>query len=518
MLNLTFLQRQSRSIFFVAFAILFVTLSLSEFAYAQTPSKPIGAADIPSDVPGADLFQDFSQIEPVAASTARSVSAKFQRENPSARVFTLGRNSQDYDQNSTRPALRLDKVWVGEQTILFELTGLSRSQNSASAVMRKETLQIRNSRGQIGRLVSAEGVVELKDRRGGSALMVAPDDKLHLLFEKIDDYFAMTLFHQNIDGRESIYFDAVDPRFRERYDRMHSAAITPEGMKDFLVEFANNDPDKRVLPVFSKFIGEMRRLQSFEGYQGAFQLLGDPKDYEAMKRAAKTDEHRNVIRAIEDEKQAEVRRKEEARLAEVRRQEAIRAEQERVERLRLAEERCMQTPSCRQEVEARQAACVERINGCRRQCDSLTSGGRGIMGALVSAATYRMCASQCKCDNALGSLFATMDRLESGGQLSSRSSASVREQSSTALKGSSTKTETTTPVREPLPAAKEAKLFVCTIYCVSSSGPMIRRETPASNRANAAKIMGDRADQFCQQAGHSKASITRLPESQCYEK
>lgn len=59
------------------------------------------------------------------------------------------------------------------------------------------------------------------------------------------------------------------------------------------------------------------------------------------------------------------------------------------------------------------------------------------------------------------------------------------------------------------------KAFVCTVYCNSASGPTIRREITASSRSDAAKAVGDMADQLCRDGGHAKASALTLQERQC---
>lgn len=492
-------------------------------AHAQVP-PPAEGADAPQAL---EVFDDYSQVEPVPADTRRAVVKRFLADNPAPRTYQPRITTQGYEEDESRPALRLEQIWVGEKAVLLEITGLPRKRSPASAVMRRDTLRIKNTKGEIKPLIAFDGVTELRDKRGGSALVVSPGESMFLLFDRFDDSVSYSLSHVNRDGRESFYFDAIDPRFRERYDAMFAAAVTPLGMKDFLVEFANNDPDQRVMPVFAKLLREMRGLGTFEGHYGAFQLLGEAKDYEAMRRTATTDRHRAVIQAIEDEKQAEARRKEEARLAEERRQEAVRLEQQRLAQARAAEERCMATPSCRQEVEARRAQCVMKINACRRQCDSLTSSsGGGFMGAVVSAVIYRGCASQCKCDNPLGDLFATLDRFE--GSAAPARPADTR--SSTSSTGNSNSKDTGSKVKPSAPAARteerkaavttaaSPKRYVCKIYCISASGPTIQGETAANSRDDAARILGDQADQRCRNAGHVIANPARLPADQCREK
>jgi hypothetical protein len=458
-----------------------------------------------------DVFQgqDLNDVEQVVADKTRAIVKQFLLDNPNPSKYAINQVALDYEQDSARPALRLNQIWVGEKAVLLEIVGLPRRGNDASAIIRKDTLRIKTRSGAVSQLLAVEGVTELRDRRGGSALIVAPGETLNLVFEKFDDYGAYSLSHVNRDGRESIYFDPIDPRFRERYDKMFAAATTPLGMKDFLVEFSTNDPDKRLMPVFTKFIGEMRNQRTFEGYYAVFQLMGDQKDYQAMQRAALTDQHKAVINSIEEEKQAVIRRREAAKQAELRRQELIQQEQQRVAAAKAAEERCLITPSCRQEMEARQAACVDTINACRRQCDSMMGGGRG-WGALASSFLVRGCSSQCKCDNGFGALFAKMANLEA-----SNSSSSLR---------TSNRSETQSTTVAPPTTTKQSsldsgpKLFVCKIYCKSANGPTIERETRADNRSQAARLLGDKADQLCNASGNVRANSSALPESQCWQK
>ena len=62
------------------------------------------------------------------------------------------------------------------------------------------------------------------------------------------------------------------------------------------------------------------------------------------------------------------------------------------------------------------------------------------------------------------------------------------------------------------------KVYSCTIYCKSSSGPTIRRDFPAQSRRDAARIAGDSADQLCGQAGLGMGNPRALPEGQCHER
>lgn len=401
-------------------------------------------------------------------------------------------------------------MWVGTNAILLELTGLARKGKSLSAVMRRDTLRIKNSKGETAELIAFEGVTELRDRRSGSALVVNPSDTLYLLFGKLDDYFAYSLSHVNRDGKESIYFDRIDPRFRERYDAMHVAATTPLAMKEFVVEFASNDPDKRVFRIFSKLLGEMRAQGSFEGHYAAYRLIGEPKDYAAMQRSASTVDQKALIQSIEEEKQAEIRRREEAKLAELRRQEARRFAEQQAEQARAAEQRCLGTPSCRQAIEEKRAMCVQSVQNCRGQCDRLAgSGSQGsFLGNLAAAGLARVCYAGCKCDNSFGDILARFNQATPSEASASRATSSARTALASPVESASTRPAQVVP----------AKTFVCTIYCNSSNGPTIKRETTASSRAQAARILGEQADSLCQTGGYIRANSMALPERQCFEK
>lgn len=238
------------------------------------------------------------EFERIEADTSKKLLREFRGQNPNAREHKLERMSMGYEEDSESPALRLDNVWVGSKSTLFEITGLPRKGKPNSAVLRRDTLRVSYGKGVETALVASEGTTELRDRKGGSALIVNPGDKVYLLFDAIDDARPFTLFHMNRDGNKTIYFDDVDPRFRERYDAAFSQATTPDGMKDFLVEFARNDPDKRAPKVFTKLILEMRAQKSFEGYYTTYLLLEDVADAKQAQRLATTEEHKRKLEHI----------------------------------------------------------------------------------------------------------------------------------------------------------------------------------------------------------------------------
>lgn len=68
------------------------------------------------------------------------------------------------------------------------------------------------------------------------------------------------------------------------------------------------------------------------------------------------------------------------------------------------------------------------------------------------------------------------------------------------------------------PPAKAMKTFSCYVYCNSGGGPTTSRDVQAASRSEAAKLMGDSADQICQNSGYRRASSISFPESQCRER
>lgn len=471
-----------------------------------------------------DIFEDVSQLERVEASTTREIIRIFQRANPTHRDFELKLTSQGYEEDDSNPALRLERVLVGPAGVLLEITGLARSRNSVSAVMRRDTLQLRNSRGATSALLAFEGVTEIRDRRGGSALVVNPGDKLFLLFDKFDDYFAFSLLHANRDGRESVYFSRVDPRFEDRYDALYAVANTPRGMKDFVVEFARNDPKGRVLPVFSRLLGQMRAQNSFEGYYTAFQLLGEPRDYAGMHRTAASSEHRAVIDGIEAEKQAEVRRREEAKSAEARRQEEQQLALQRAERTRLAEQRCLETPSCLREMEERRTACVQSIQNCRGLCDRVSGSGSfgGFIANLAAAGISAVCYRGCKCDNNFGDLLAKFDDMASGNGASGRRSASTAAAAPPVVAGDASRRTAETSrrsadVNASKPTVSAPMDYVCTVYCKGPDGSRLGT-AKAVDAAEAASLVDAEGHKICRAAGHQRATELRTGASQCRKK
>lgn len=238
---------------------------------------------------------DISAQPPAALQVLR---ARFEAANPGARRHELNLDMNAYAEGSTPAGLKLQRMWVGQTGTLVELLGLPVQGRAQSAVIRRETFVLKDRTGARA-LLEHEGVTQLTDRRGGSALVVQPGETLLALFEPVDDLHPMKLEHTGPDGRSFVYFEAIDPRFRERYDAAYAltqaTTATPEQLKDFLVAFARQDPDGRAQGVFLKLIQAMRARNSFEGYYNAYLLIQQPEDARQAWRLARTDEHRILM-------------------------------------------------------------------------------------------------------------------------------------------------------------------------------------------------------------------------------
>ena len=236
--------------------------------------------------------------ETVAPDTRRELLAKFKAANEPVREHVLNMPMNAYADSSAVPGLRLNRMWVGAGGTLLEIEGLPVPGRVASAVMRHDTLALHHAKGR-AELQAIEGATQLKDRRGGSAIVVKPGEKLLALFDAVDDTRPMHLQHAGRDAKPYIYFENIDPRFRERYTASQRLALvpaaTPEQMKDFLVEFAGNDPDGKAREVFLKLVNAMRAQNSFEGYYNVYLLVQDPEDARKASKLASTAEHRAKI-------------------------------------------------------------------------------------------------------------------------------------------------------------------------------------------------------------------------------
>lgn len=238
-------------------------------------------------------------VDTIDPDTSRALLKRFRAENPGAREHRLGIVSEAFLEDPSNPALKLERMWSGDKGTLLEIAGLDRKGRPESAIVSYSSIRLRDKAGNSLKALAYEGVTELRDKRGGSALVVKPGDRLYLLLPPVDDYQPHALVYLGWDGQVASYFDRIDPRFRERYDASAKAAMapdaTPEQMKDFLVEFARRDPDNKAPGVFMALINRMRAQNTFEGYYHAYLLIKDPADAKAAQKLMRTDEHRSMM-------------------------------------------------------------------------------------------------------------------------------------------------------------------------------------------------------------------------------
>ena len=265
------------------------------------PNKEAKEAQVPKVVSKEpDAPEELKTIE---ADTTRAILKQFKIDNPDAREHKLGLVSEAFTEDPSNPALKLERMWVGGKGTLLEVTGLRRVGQPNSAAIAPHTLRLVNLKTQLSaKLLDVDGVQQVLDRRGGKVLLLKASDTMYLLMEPVDDLQAMSLSYIGWDNNEAKYFDRIDPRFKERYDAAYklasSTGATPEQMKDFLVEFAKQDPDKKAPVVFLALINKMRAQNTFEGYYQAYLLIKDPADAKAAYKLVKTDNHRSKMEAI----------------------------------------------------------------------------------------------------------------------------------------------------------------------------------------------------------------------------
>lgn len=253
-----------------------------------------------ADAGGAVAAPDAPEVvDTIEADTSKAILKRFRADNPGAREHKPGLVSEAFLEDSSNPGLKLERMWVGEKGTLLEILGLHRKGRPESAIISYSSLRLRDKAGFQHQPLAYEGVTELRDKRGGSALVVQPGDTFYLLMPPIDDLQPHSLIYLGWDGKASSYFDRIDPRFRERYDASAKTALaadaTPEQMKDFLVEFARRDPDNKAPKVFLALINKMRAQNTFEGYYHAYLLIKDPADARAAQKLMRTDEHRAMM-------------------------------------------------------------------------------------------------------------------------------------------------------------------------------------------------------------------------------
>lgn len=267
-------------------------------AWGQSVSEPPAIAPIVSPIKR-NGNEGAETIEVLQPNQTQTIVADFLRKSSAYKEHQFNQLSAVFEDSNNQPGLQLRKIWVSDAGTLVEMVGLTRRNKPNSAVIRKGTFQIRDSEDQIKRLIRFEGVTELVDRKGGSALVVKPGDVFFAWFETVDDYRPFSISHLALDNSTFVYFENIDPRFRERYEAYFLAAnqnsSSPEQMKDFIVNFARNDPDKKVPSVFLKLIQRMRAEKTFEGYYNAYLLMQSAEDAKSAYNLMRTDEHRAMM-------------------------------------------------------------------------------------------------------------------------------------------------------------------------------------------------------------------------------
>jgi hypothetical protein len=252
------------------------------------------AAEVSSPAPAASDAEEVLQADPRQALLRRFSAAAAPG---SLREHVLNMEMNAYADSSESPGLRLNRMWVSDQGALLELEGLV-AKGPASAVIREDTLTLRHE-GGVATAQEVEGASRLLDRKGGYAIVIRPGDKVLVRFGAIDDLHPMRLYHISPDGSPYVYFENIDPRFKERYLASYQTAAaadaTPGQMKDFLVDFARNDPDKKAPEIFLKLINRMRAQNTFEGYYHAYLLLQAPEDAIKASRLVRTDQHKAML-------------------------------------------------------------------------------------------------------------------------------------------------------------------------------------------------------------------------------
>jgi hypothetical protein len=243
-----------------------------------------------------------AKLESFSAESGDQLLKQFQRDNPRARQHKLGLVSEAFTEDPSNPALRLERVLVGPKGTLLEIVGLNRVGRPDSAIIAYASLRLIDFDKTEHAPIAFRGVGTVRDKRGDVALVVKPGDRLYLLMPTIDDFRPFALAYLGADLQFSRYFDEIDPRYRERYDTLAARALantaTPEQMRDFLVEFARDDPERKAPQVFLALINKMRAQNTFEGFYNAYLLLQDPADAKAAFQLSKTDAQRAKMENI----------------------------------------------------------------------------------------------------------------------------------------------------------------------------------------------------------------------------
>lgn len=275
-----------------AITLLTTIVAISTVALAQTATSQGSHSSSEGD----------TKLEPFSAESGDQLLKQFQRDNPRARQHKLGLVSEAFSEDPSNPALRLERVFVGSKGTLLEIVGLNRVGRPDSAVIAYSSLRLIDFEKTEHPPLAFKGVGTVRDKRGEVALVVRPGEKLYLLMAPIDDFRPFALAYMGADLQFSRYFDEIDPRYRERYDALAARALTstatPEHMRDFLVEFARDDPERKAPQVFLAMINKMRAQNTFEGFYNAYLLIQDPSDAKAAFRLSRTDAQRAQMENI----------------------------------------------------------------------------------------------------------------------------------------------------------------------------------------------------------------------------
>lgn len=266
-------------------------LHVSTIWAQQGSSPPVRLESAESADPGLIPVSDLAKVSATAVD-------EFVQANPGHKLYVLNHPMVSDQQSKSLPSLRLNRFWSSSGRVLLEIEGLPVQGRLASAIIRQDTFTLSNKKTAV-QPKWVVGVSRQIDPRGGEALVVEPGQKMMVYFEGMDDFNPMQLGHRTHDNKEFVYFENIDPRFQERYDLRYQQVMgkdsTPELMKDFLVDFAGNDPQKRSLEVFLKLINEMRAQNTFEGYYNAYLLIKDPNDALKAQALVRNDEQRKKL-------------------------------------------------------------------------------------------------------------------------------------------------------------------------------------------------------------------------------
>lgn len=468
---------------------------------------------------GGSLTESLSQSDPIVAIE------KIKAESPNTREWALAKSSEAYVEDHSNPALKLEKMWANDKGTVIQLSGLPRNRSAFSAVLDIQSLRLFNlNTKKVSKYIAHMGglAVAGQSKRPADApvkmVQLKEGESLYVFFEPIADIDPHSLRYNNWTGGEDSYFDKIDPRFGERYEQLYVKASGKEAeisdVKDFLLQFAHNDPKNRVKPVFISLIQRLKSQNTFDGFLQSYLLIKDPADAAAAKAKASTPEQQTKINAaIAEEQQrqdarleeirkakelqlAEKRKRDEVRAADLRRQEEAQQAEKRQLMAKENEARCMRTPACRIAWEEQQNRCNQSIMACRANCDIVAGTDRqsSFFGGLAASVLARGCYSACKCGSGIGDLLAKFNDAVGERQTNIASNVSSRSGLENKL-----------------------KTYECKVYCKSGTGPTTYYKGKFSSRREAADYIEEHSHEICESKGLKYASGIKFSESQCTE-